>query len=181
MKLKKKKILFLDGDGTLWYPKATKRTRKPHWIYHDPETKDNYLEHLELTPKTKETLEYLSEKGLYLVVLSANPYAEDIAIKEIKERLAHFGLVSLFYTYRSSEGNDPNGKASIILEILDTLGLEKQDALMVGDSYFYDYLAAKNIGVDAFFIENSVSKMPDEIPQDLQSIKEIHELVDILE
>lgn len=179
MKLKKK-IIFLDGDGTLWYPKATKRTQKPHWIYHDPETKDNYLEHLELTPRTKEALEYLNKKGLYLVVLSANPYAEDIAIKEIKERLEHFGLMSLFYTYRSSEGNDPNGKASIILEILDTLRLEKQDALMVGDSYFYDYLAAKNIGVDAFFIENSVSKMPDEIPQDLQSIKEIYELVDIL-
>lgn len=57
------KIIFLDGDGTLWYPKATKRTQKPHWIYHDPETKDNYLEHLELTPKTKEALEYLSGKA----------------------------------------------------------------------------------------------------------------------
>jgi len=176
----KKKIVFLDGDGTIWYPKATKRTQKPHWIYHDPETKDNYLKHLELTPRTKETLEYLNKKGLLLVVLSANPYAEDIAIKEIKERLEHFGLASLFYTYRSSEGNDPNGKASIILEILSSLGLDKRDALMVGDSYFYDYLAAKDIGVDAFFIENSVSKMPDEIPHDIKSIKEIHELVDIL-
>jgi phosphoglycolate phosphatase-like HAD superfamily hydrolase len=176
----KKKIVFLDGDGTLWYPKATKRMQKPHWIYHDPETKDNYLEHLELTPKTKETLEYLNKQGLLLVVLSANPYAEDVAIKEIKERLDHFRLMDFFYTYRSSEGSDPNGKASIILEILSSLGLEKQDALMVGDSYFYDYLAAKDIDVDALFIENSVSKMPDEIPQDLQSIKEIHELVDIL-
>jgi len=176
----KKKIVFLDGDGTLWYPKRTKRTQKPHWIYHDPETKDNYLEHLELTPRTKETLEYLSKKGLLLVVLSANPYAEDIAIKEIKERLEHFGLASLFHAYRSSAGSDPNGKALIILEILSSLGLDKKDALMVGDSYFYDYLAAKDIGVDAFFIENSVSKMPDEIPQDIQSIKDVHELVNIL-
>jgi len=175
-----KKIVFLDGDGTLWYPKATKRTQKPHWIYHDPETKDNYLEHLELTPRTKETLEYLNKKGLLLVVLSANPYAEDVAIKEIKERLEHFGLASLFYTYRSSAGSNPNGKASIILEILSSLGLDKKDALMVGDSYFYDYLAAKDMGVDAFFIENRVSKMPDEIPSDLQSIKEVHELIDIL-
>ena len=177
----KKKIVFLDGDGTLWYPKVTKRTQKPHWIYHDPETKDNYLEHLELAPRTKETLEYLNEKGLLLVVLSANPYAEDIAIKEIKERLEHFGLASLFCTYRSSAGSDPNGKASIILEILSSLGIDKKYALMVGDSYFYDYLAAKDIGVDAFFIENSVSKMSDEIPQDLQSIKEVSDLLDILE
>jgi phosphoglycolate phosphatase-like HAD superfamily hydrolase len=176
----KKKIVFLDGDGTLWYPKTTKRTKKPHWIYHDPETKDNYLEHLELTPRTKETLETLRKKEIYLVVLSANPYAEEVAIKEMKERLEYFGLSSLFYAYRSSSGDDPNGKASIMLEILSSLGLGKEDALMVGDSYFYDYLAAKNIGVDAFFIENSVSKMPEEIPQDLKSIKEIHELLDIL-
>lgn len=176
----KKKIVFLDGDGTLWYPKVTKRTKKPHWIYHDPATKDNYLEHLELTPRTKETLEALREKGLSLVVLSANPYAEDIALKEIKDRLKHFGLMSLFYAYRASDGNDQDGKASIILEILASLGLQKEDALMVGDSYFYDYLVAKNIGVDALFIENSVSKMPDEIPKDLHSIKEIHELLDIL-
>ena len=176
----KKKIIFLDGDGTLWYPKATKRIQKPHWIYHNPETKDNYLEHLELTPRAKETLEYLNKKGLLLVVLSANPYAEDIAIKEIKERLEYFGLAGLFYTYRSSAGSDPSGKASIILEILSSLGLDKKDALMVGDSYFYDYLAAEDIGVDAFFIKNSVSKMPDEIPQNIKSIKEVYELVDIL-
>lgn len=176
----KKKIVFLDGDGTLWYPKTTKRTQKPHWIYHDPETKDNYLEHLELTPRTKETLETLREKGIYLVVLSANPYAEEVALKEIKERLEYFGLSSLFYAHRSSSGDNPNGKASIMLEILSSLGLSKEDALMVGDSYFYDYLVAKSIGVDAFFIENSVSKMPEEIPQDLKSIKEIHELLDIL-
>jgi len=179
MKLKKK-IIFFDGDGTLWYPKTTKRTQKSHWVYHDPETKDNYLEHLELTPRTKETLEVLREKGVYLVVLSANLYAEEIAIKEIKERLDYFGLSSLFYAHRSSSGNDPNGKASIMLEILSSLGLSKAEALMVGDSYSYDYLAAKNIGIDAFFIENNVSKMPDDIPQDLQSIKEIHELIDIL-
>lgn len=176
----KKKIVFLDGDGTLWYPKTTKRAQKPHWVYHDSATKDNYLEHLELTPRTKETLEVLSGRGIHLVVLSANPNTEDIALKEIKERLEHFGLKSLFYAQRASDGNDPNGKAAIILEILSSLGLQKEDALMVGDSYFYDYLAAQNIGVDAFFIENEVSKMPDEIPQDIKSIKEIHELVDIL-
>ncbi len=176
----KKKIVFFDGDGTLWYPMATKRTQKPHWIYHDPETKDNYLEHLELTPRTKETLETLKKNGIYLVVLSANPYAEEVAVKEIKERLEYFGLGGLFYAQRSSSGDDPNGKASIMLEILASLGLSKEDALMVGDSYFYDYLAAKSIGIEAFFIENSVSKMPEKIPRDLRSIKEIHELLDIL-
>ena len=177
----KKKIIFLDGDGTLWYPKATKRTQKPHWIYNDPLTKDNYLEHLELTPRIKETLEILSDKGVYLVVISANAYAEEIAVREIKERLEYFGLVNLFHSYRSSLGSDPQGKAGIMLEIIKTLNLSKEDALMVGDSYHYDYLAAKDVGIDSFFIENEVSKIPEIMPHDLQSIKEVSDLLNIVE
>jgi phosphoglycolate phosphatase-like HAD superfamily hydrolase len=177
----KKKILFLDGDGTLWYPSSTKRTQKPHWVYHDEKTKDNYLEHIELTPGTKEALELFHKKGLYLVVVSANPYDEETAVKEIKERLNHFGLSELFYACRASEGNDPNGKTAIMLEIIKELGLKKEDALMVGDSYFYDYLAARESGIDAFFIDNAVSKMPETIPSDLKSISEVHDLIGILE
>ncbi len=176
----KKRIIFLDGDGTLWYPKATKRTEKPHWVYHDTLTKDNYLEHMELTPGTKESLEQLHKKGIYLVVISANPYAEEIAVKEIKERIDYFGLSDLFYSYRASEGNDPRGKVVVMLELINQLGLDKRDALMVGDSYFYDYLAPKEAGIDAFFIENDVTKMPDVIPTDTQSIKEVSDLVRIV-
>lgn len=175
-----KKILFLDGDGTLWYPSATKRTQKPHWVYNDAETKDNYLEHIELTPGTKEALEYFHDKELYLVVISANPYDEEMAVKEIKGRLDHFELNDLFYTCRASEGSDPKGKTAIMLEIIKELGLAKEDALMVGDSYFYDYLAAKEDGIDAYFIENKVAKMPEVMPDDIQSIKEVRDLVDIL-
>lgn len=172
----KKKIIFLDGDGTLWYPKSTKRTQKPHWVYHDLATKDTYLEHIELTPGTKEVLEDFYKQGVYLVVISANPYDEEIAVREIKERLRYFGLSDFLYDCRASSGSDPLGKVSIMLEIIEKLGLEKVDALMVGDSYFYDYLAAKENGIDALFIENDATKMPETPPVDLQKIKEMYEL-----
>jgi beta-phosphoglucomutase-like phosphatase (HAD superfamily)/predicted kinase len=172
----KKKIIFLDGDGTLWYPKKTKRTEKPHWIYDHPETKDNYLEHLELTPDTKETLEKLKDLGVYLVVISANPRAEHMAVPEIKERLEHFGLTSFFYSVRSSLGSDPKGKAEVMLDVLNTIGLGKEGALMIGDSFVYDYLAAKEVGIDALWIENSVSKLPEVMPTDLKSIKELSDV-----
>jgi len=177
----KKKIIFFDGDGTLWYPKATKRTQKPHWVYHDSATKGAYLDHIELTPNTKATLKALHEKDIKLVVISANPYAEEIAAKEIKERIDHFGLNDLFYSYRSSPGDNPNSKVVIMLEIIDTLGLTKEDALMVGDSYFYDYLAPKEAGIDAFFIGNTVAKMPSPTPTNIQTIKEVDELLEIID
>ena len=41
----------------------------------------------------------------------------------------------------------------------------------------FDYLAAKNIGVDALWIENPVSKIPEEIPNDLRSVKELSEML----
>lgn len=176
----KKKIIFLDGDGTIWYPKLTKRTQKPHWIYYDVTTKDNYLEHLELTPDAENTIIELTKRGICLVVISANPYAESIAIDEIKERLSHFNISNYFLSVRSSAGDDPKGKARIILEILNALRFNKEDALMVGDSYYYDYEAAKEIGVDAYWVENTVSKFPEVIPEGLKSIKEIHELLEIL-
>ena len=177
----KKKLLFLDGDGTLWYPHATKRTKKACWVYHDETVKDNYLEHLELTPGTKEALELFHENGIYLAVISANPNSEDVAIKEIEERVNHFGLGELIDTCRASDGSDAGGKTSVMLDVINKLGLAKEDALMVGDSYFFDYLAAKEGGVDALFIENEYARMPDVKPDDLRSIREVRDLVDILE
>jgi len=176
----KKKNIFLDGDGTLWYPKKTKRSMKPHWIYTDPTTKDNYLEHLILTPGTKNALKKLFNSGLYLVVISANPYSPEIARKEIKERLDYFGLSKYIYSYNTSEGSDSLGKVNIMLEILKDLDMSKDDALMIGDSYFYDYLAAKNNSIDALFIDNDVAKMPEEPDKTIRKINELEDILELL-
>jgi FMN phosphatase YigB (HAD superfamily) len=173
----KKKIIFLDGDGTLWYPKKTKRSEKPHWVYHDPLTKDNYLEHLELTPKIEETLEKFIEMGIILVVVSAHPFEEKEAILDIKKRVNHFGLSNFFHSVRSSIGSDSKGKSVVMLDVLKSLGLNKEDALMVGDSYFYDYMAAKDIGIDTLWIENSVSEFPEVLPKDLVKINEVSDIL----
>ncbi len=175
-----KKLIFLDGDGTLWYPYKTKRTQKPHWIYHDETTKHDYLNHLELTPGTKEALEYFVRKDVKLVVISASPYDPETAVKEIKERLTHFKIADLFYDYRASQGDEPDGKAAIMLDIIQELGLSKQDALMVGDSYFYDYLPAKQNGIDAFLIKSESARLPEVLPDDLRLINEMYDLTTIL-
>lgn len=176
----KKKLIFFDGDGTLWYPKATKRTKKPHWVYHDPATKDDFLSHLELTPGTKETLEWLKQKDLRLVVISANPSEEKTAMQEMKERLEYFELIDLIDSYRVSRGDDPTGKSAIMLEIIGELDVERVDALMVGDSYVYDYLAAQNVGIDALFIKSEVANLPRDLPDDFRSIDEIDDLRGLL-
>jgi phosphoglycolate phosphatase-like HAD superfamily hydrolase len=177
----KKKVIFLDGDGTLWYPKATKRAKKPHWVYHDPQTRDNFLEHLELTPGTKAALETLKGRGMRLVLISASPHAETIARQELKQKLEYFSLDTVIHSYYASDGNDPAGKGIVMTRVIASLGMVKEAVVMVGDSYFYDYAAARNGGVDAFFIENDSARMPDTVPTDLRTIKEVSDLVTLLD
>ena len=177
----KKKIIFLDGDGTLWYPRKTKRNEKPHWIYNHPDTKDNYLEHLELTPHVIETLNELKTKGIILIVLSANPNVEHLALIGIKDRLNNFGITNYFHTVRSSSGDDKDGKGQVILDVLQDLNLQKEEALMVGDSFVYDFLAAKKIGVDALWIQNPISKLPEKLPEDFIKINEIKDILNYLD
>lgn len=50
-----KKIIFFDGDGTLWYPKKTKYSKHPVWIYKDKRIKN----HLTMTQTSVSTIKKL--------------------------------------------------------------------------------------------------------------------------
>ena len=47
---------------------------------------------------------------------------------------------------------------------------------MVGDSYYYDYKAGINAGVNSFFIKNDYCKQPVTLPDDVQVIDVITDL-----
>lgn len=148
-----KKIIFFDADGTLWYPHATKRTQGPWWPYLDEQLKSNYLEHLSLTPQAVETLKSLRENGIITVILSTFPHEAEEAARLLSERVQHFELADFFDEVHAT-AEYPKAKAEKILEVLKYHKLTKDDALMVGDSYEYDYAPAQSIGVDAILINS---------------------------
>ncbi len=150
----KKKIIFFDGDGTLWYPKTTKRTKKPHWIYKDPivgNSEEDYMKLLILTPYVKNTLRELKLRDIYSVIISTHPHPPKEAQKILGRKVHHFGLENLIREYHSSP-DVPGGKGRVIETILKEKGMPKSQALMVGDSYHYDYLSAKTVGVDVLSV-----------------------------
>ena len=75
-----KKVIFFDGDGTLWYPSKTKRTVAPHWVYSDPATIADPHAEFEVTPTAIEALQQLGEMGIKRVLLSTSPEPEQLAI-----------------------------------------------------------------------------------------------------
>ncbi len=156
----KKKIVFLDGDGTLWYPKSTTNTIKPHWIYADknPDLLNiGYVDLLTLTPGVVETLTELKRLGIYVIVVSTNPRPIQEATKDIENRIIHFGLTKLIDEFYPAP-DEHNGKGRVIQTLLNEKGISKDAALMVGDSYKYDYLPVRAIDVDTLFIKTPYNK-----------------------
>ncbi len=177
--MKNKKIIFFDADGTIWYPKSTKREEDPQWIYFDKKVGNNYLKHLVLTPAALVFLKKLKRLGIILVLLSTFPHPPKEADIILKGRVKHFKLEKLFDDFYTSRDN-PEGKGKVILKVLRKKHIPKSHALMVGDSYRFDYLSAKKIGVDALLIKSEYMKHPPrgkKIEKTISGLKDIVEII----
>ena len=148
-----KEIIFFDGDGTLWYPKSTRYSEKPHWIYLKSKNADDHYKHLVIIPTVLSTLKKLKKIGIITVLLSTHPHPPKEADAIINHKTKHFKLDELFdeiHATREYHGS----KGEFIEKILKERKLSKSKALMVGDHYHWDYESAKNVGVDALLIES---------------------------
>ena len=174
-----KEIIFLDGDGTLWYPKETKHTVNPHWIYKDKHIGKNYLQHLTIIPSVNKTLRKLKKHGIVLVLLSTHPYSHKKAAQILKRKVEHFKLSDFFEEYHATP-DDPDAKGNMLVEILKRKHIRKSKALMVGDSYQYDYVSARKVGVEALLLETRYTKYPPRGKRPTRTIKDFGEISDLI-
>ncbi len=166
----KKKIVFFDGDGTLWYPKRTKYTKHPVWIYKDKRFK-NHTKHLVMIPSVLSTIKKLKKNNIITIVLSTHPQPPKEAETIIKDKIKHFNLAKLFDgVYATKDYHNSKGK--FILKILNKRKIPKSKALMIGDSYKWDYKPAKKVGIDALLIESEYEPMKSKT----KSIKKLSEI-----
>lgn len=172
-----KRIIFFDGDGTLWYPERTKRTKKPHWVYSSQKTSENPNAHLVLTPTALCTIKELKCSGVLLVVLSTHPHSPEDASRLIREKVNHFELDHLFDEVHATRPYE-NSKGEFMVEILKRRKIPKKYALMVGDTYDWDYVPARNNGIDAVLLESQYRR---EHPNGRLVRRTIKELSGVLE
>ena len=173
--IKNKTIIFFDGDGTLWYPRRTKWTKKPNWIYREGQKPKDYLKHLVLTPSIGGVLKKLKQRGILLVALSIHPHKRIEADFHMNNKVKHLKLDALFdfiYTARPY----PWGKGKVIASVLKKKKIPKSRALLVGDSYVYDYLSAKKVGVECLLLRTAYLTVPPE-EKSIKTIKNLKELL----
>lgn len=169
-----KKVIFFDGDGTLWYPRKTKHTEKPHWVYKDKSIKD-YHPHLVLIPTVEKTLKKLNKVGIITILLSTHPHEIKEAYRVMNKKVDYFKLKKLFTEIHATREYHKS-KGEYIVEILKRLKIPKSKALMVGDNYLWDYKPARNIGVEALLIQSDYMKKD----KRLKTIKRISGVLDFI-
>lgn len=149
---KPKEVIFFDGDGTLWYPRTSLRTRKPHWVYLDESIADPIAE-MVATPKAEATLRQLGEYGIRRVLMSTSPLEEEEALAHRKAIAKHVGLLDLLDDINVAP-EVANGKGQRIAAWLLRNDVAPERALMVGDTYQWDIVAANDVGVEGLLLDS---------------------------
>ena len=75
----------------------------------------------------------------------------------MEEKIKYLGITELFDEVHATPPI-VEAKGKFILEILSRCGLNKKDALMVGDTYLWDCKSAKDVGVEALLIDSEYRK-----------------------
>ncbi len=175
-----KRIIFFDGDGTLWYPKTTKRKEAPDWLYVKYPEPQDYLKHLVLTPSILIVLNKLKKRGIILVALSTHPHSRQEADIRMQGRIKHLKLDKIFdeiYTARPY----PWGKGKVMVSVLKNKKIPKSKALLVGDSYLYDYRSAKTVGIECLLIATPYTKYPVRGKKAIDTITNLKQLLNLID
>ncbi|MFQ5644926.1 MAG: HAD-IA family hydrolase, partial [Thiogranum sp.] len=127
-----------------------------------------------LFPGASETLHLLKESGLLLAVATGKGRAG------LDKVLSGTGLQEIFSATRCSDETQSKPHPQMLMEILDELGTEPRQALMIGDTE-YDLLMALNAGVSPVAVSYGVHERERLMQhQPLACLDNISELVDWL-
>ena len=156
------------------------QTKKaPDWLYAKyPKPKD-YLKHLVLTPSILTVLKKLKKRGIIVVALSTHPHSRQEADIRMQGRIKHLKLGKIFdeiYTARPYIW----GKGKVMLSILRKKKIPKSKALLVGDSYIYDYRSAKTAGIECLLITTPYTKYPARGKKPINTITNLKQLLDLI-
>ena len=124
-----------------------------------------------LFPHTKEILQYLTDKG-YVLHLITNGFE-----KVQHSKLKYSGLDLFFKEVVTSEGSNSLKPNKEIFEYaLHKSGAGLQESIMLGDTIDVDILGARNAGMDQVFVNHLKITVADQPTYMVHSLKELEEI-----
>lgn len=133
---------------------------------------DEILNFNELVPGSFELLEYLSNKGYIMHILSNG-------FKEVTYRKAELsGIKGYFKNIISAdEINIRKPNPEIYQYALDLAGAKKEESIMVGDDWIADVQGALSFGIDAIFFDVFNDNYEGENFTSIKKLVEIHHIL----
>ncbi|MDP3881444.1 MAG: HAD hydrolase-like protein [Nanoarchaeota archaeon] len=174
-----KKIIFFDADGTLWYPRETKYEQHPVWIYRTYINEHEARKRFVIVPTVLKTLKKLKGLKIKLILLSTHPKSPKEANPMLKRSLEYHKLTNLFDEVHATKDHYES-KGEFILSILKKYKLKKKEALMVGDSYEWDYKPARDVGVEALLIKTNYKKNHPSTKKVRRTIRRLKDIFEFL-
>lgn len=133
--------------------------------------------HVEAVAHARETLEVLRSRG-WRLALATNAADSDEA--EIRAALARVGLDGLMdRVYCSREVGDSKPSPGFFAFIVNDLGLQSSEIVMVGDNYEVDVVGANRAGIRAVWLCRDGSAVPVDGMQ--RAIRDFAQLAGVLE
>jgi FMN phosphatase YigB (HAD superfamily) len=127
---------------------------------------------VEVIEGIESVLEYLHSSGRRIILATSASISDESQIRDALARGGLDGYFSHIYCFKNT--GLPKGEA-FYQHILDDLGLRADEALMVGDGFEKDVLAANNIGVFAvWFNPRSDETRNSELHSTVHSMQELH-------
>lgn len=124
-----------------------------------------------LFPHTKEILQYLTDKG-YILHLITNGFE-----KTQHSKLKYSGLDIFFKEVVTSEGsNSLKPNKEIFDYALKRSGALLHESIMIGDTWEVDILGARNAGMDQVFVNHIKAIIEDKPTYTVHSLKELEEI-----
>lgn len=122
---------------------------------------------LKLYPEVKEVLERLSEENQLIII--SNAANEFIEIE--MEALGLKKYFSAIFSAVSDFGKTKKDK-EVYEKVCEKIGIDKNGIVHVGDNYEFDYLAAKQAGIKAYYLDRKGNMNGSYVVRDLKEFEE---------
>lgn len=120
-------------------------------------------------PDTIETLKKLREDGVKVgLICNTDQFSVDQVLDKFDLR-NHFDAIVLSYNVGHLKGD-----AELFDKAIESIGIPKEDIIMVGDSIESDIKGADNAGVKSYLIDRKDTR---EFDNKIKSLDEIHDIV----